>query len=121
MILNEPDDALKSLARCFLDRYSGELFMMKFAHGLPSAIARGARDAIQDAGENAPFGSVGGLAKRDTMVVPDYVLEQECSSAAYLAGYQEAARRMYGEDWRDCSFGWVPVIVLTKELLGEES
>lgn len=67
-------------------------------------FARGMRDAAQDHCENGPFGSVGGLGARSAMAAPQWITPRE--AADYLAGYREQARRLYGEDWETCTFGW---------------
>jgi hypothetical protein len=80
---------------------------------------RGTLDAAQDYCENCPFGSVGGLESRAALVAPKWITPAE--HADYLQGYSEAARRMYGDDWRTCSFGWAPAITIDTEPRGGES
>lgn len=79
------------------------------------AISRGERDAMQDACENAPFASIGGLGVRASAAweLPKYVSEP-CRDG-YLRGYTDQCRRMYGEDWRTVEFGWVPAIEISKD------
>lgn len=54
--------------------------------------------------ENCPFGSIGGLDARESPQRPRWVGESEWPE--WLVGYEFAARRMYGDDWRTCSFEW---------------
>ena len=125
-IRNDPDAdpvyaELQSRAVAFMDKGKGDtraLFMETPEDPYERAFARAASNAIQDSCENAPFGSVGGLERRHDMEVPDYVIKQEICATAYLAGYHEAARRMYGEDWRNCEFRWEHA--LTIEGSGED-
>lgn len=71
---------------------------------------RGFGDAAQDACENAPFASVGGLERRDSLVAPAYITPDE--RQAYLRGYEMFAMTSYGKDWRTCGFGWNHVLTL---------
>jgi len=64
----------------------------------------------QDRCENVPFGSVGGLECRSSLVRPAWVSEADWP--AYRAGYVECARRLYGEDWATCGFHWTPALTL---------
>jgi len=75
--------------------------------------ARARMDCIQDRCENIPFASIGGLTKRDKPQVPKYIKPAEAEE--YLMGYTTTAQRMYGEDWRTCEFGWVPVLEIRKD------
>ena len=65
---------------------------------------RGGAEAAQDACENCPCASIGGLDARNAPTVPGYI--PEADRAAWLSGYIDACRAMYGDDWRTCSFGW---------------
>lgn len=76
-------------------------------------FTRAGQDALQDACENAPFGSVGGTSKRNDMLCPSYVPPEH--HAEYLRGYRHAARLMYGADWETCEFGWAPAIMINGE------
>jgi hypothetical protein len=67
-------------------------------------------DCMQDASENCPFASIGGLGARSEPRAPDYIAEDEREE--YLRGYTETARQMYGEDWATCSFGWAPAMTI---------
>ena len=67
------------------------------------AFSHGASHCLQDACENAPFGSIGGLAARETPVAR---FAEKGTEAEYLRGYIAGARAMYGADWRTCEFGW---------------
>ena len=60
-------------------------------------------DCIQDACENCPFASVGGIGKRDAMQAPEWASEDPDN---YLLGYRTQARAAYGRDWMTCGFGW---------------
>lgn len=71
---------------------------------------RGRSDCGQDACENCPFASIGGLERRSAMEAPGYIPAEVASE--YLAGYAEQAQAMYGDDWRTCSFGWGPAITI---------
>lgn len=77
----------------------------------PPDFIRGANDCAQDACENVPFASVGGLDKRDEMVAPEYE-KPLLDKNMYLLGYAREARSMYGPDWRTCSFGWTPALTI---------
>ena len=65
---------------------------------------RGASEAAQDACENCPFASIGGLSARATPAVPPYIRTKD--APAWLSGYLDACRSMYGDDWQTCAFGW---------------
>lgn len=78
--------------------------------GMLNTYDRARGDCAQDAYENAPFGSVGGLARRGSMTAPDYITAGQRDE--YLRGYRDAARDMYGDDWETCSFGWAPAITI---------
>lgn len=71
---------------------------------------RGASEAAQDACENCPCASIGGLDARSAPRVPKYITEAD--ARAWLAGYEAQCRAMYGEDWRTCGFGWLPALTL---------
>jgi hypothetical protein len=71
---------------------------------------RGWHDAAQDACENCPFASIGGLERRGNMQAPSYITPKE--RQLYLDGYRGFARASYGSDWETCSFGWAPAMVL---------
>lgn len=73
-------------------------------------FGRGFSDAGQDACENAPFASIGGLEKRTNMQAPSYITPAE--QTLYLDGYRAFARATYGDDWRTCSFGWAPAMTI---------
>jgi hypothetical protein len=73
-----------------------------------SAFSRGQHDATQDRCENVPFVSVGGLERRSNMEAPGYV--EKGDQEAYLEGYRDRARFMFGDDWQTCGFGWEPVL-----------
>lgn len=74
---------------------------------------RARTDCIQDGAENAPFASIGGLARRQAMVAPHYISQGD--EAEYLRGYRYAARQHYGESWDICSFGWAPAMTIGGE------
>ncbi|HUU23719.1 MAG TPA: DUF5662 family protein [Phycisphaerae bacterium] len=84
----------------------------------PEPYARGKNDAYQDRCENVPFSSTGGLESRQNMTAPDYILPEE--REAYLAGYAERCREMFGEDWRTCEFGWSAVMTISDGPTDEE-
>ena len=73
---------------------------------------RARSDAQQDYFQNAPFASVGGLAKRAEMVAPQWIAEPE--RAEYLRGYRDQCRQMFGDDWQTCSFGWAPALTINE-------
>lgn len=60
---------------------------------------RGVQDAAQDRIECVPFASVGGPARRASMVAPDYITPAE--RGAYLHGYQDGSTLVYGAGWKD--------------------
>lgn len=61
--------------------------------------------------ENSAFCSVGGVDARQTgWVRPSWVSEE--NFAEYVKGYEDAARRMFGENWRTVPFGWAPAITI---------
>ncbi len=72
---------------------------------------RGRRDCGWDANENAPFASVGGLARRKDMICPEYIKETHHKDA-YLRGYRDEALAIYGPQWETCQFSWQPAIVI---------
>ena len=74
---------------------------------------RGTHDCAQDDMENAHFSSVGGLNNRDNPTPPYYIKEDEAEE--YLRGYTEQAKRMYGDDWKTCTFSWKPVLQINSE------
>ena len=88
----------------------------------PEPYNRGKNDAYQDRCENVPFSSTGGLEARQSMVVPNYILDEE--RALYLEGYQFRCSEMYGEDWATCEFGWSAALTIDnsgpRELTDEE-
>jgi len=71
---------------------------------------RGWTAAVQDACENCPFASAGGMDRRQDMVAPDYIPEEDRED--YLDGYRAFARATWGEDWVTCRFGWKPVMTI---------
>lgn len=74
----------------------------------------GRDNCIQDAFENCPFASVGGLDKRQGgLRAPKYVAPH--LAVSYLAGYIEQAKGMYGPDWQTVKFGWYPAIEIKNE------
>lgn len=73
---------------------------------------RGGDDATQDAAENCPFASIGGLEARTAPKAPAYITEPD--RAAWLSGYIDACRTMYGEGWRACEFSWGATIDIGK-------
>lgn len=79
----------------------------------PPAFFRGRDCCVQDAMENAPFSSVGGLERRAAPIVPPFV--QDADREAWLAGYVFAARSMYGDDWRTVVFAWSPALSIGGE------
>lgn len=84
----------------------------------PDVRRRGGDDAYQDACENVPFASIGGLGGRADPRAPAYVLPED--RAAYLEGYVERCREMFGADWRICAFGWAPAVILGGRPPGSE-
>jgi hypothetical protein len=74
---------------------------------------RGKFDCMMDGNENVPFGSIGGLEKRDDFQKPHYIADEDWK--AYAEGYREQAWAQYGEDWRTCAFGWKPVLSISKD------
>lgn len=79
--------------------------------GWKSARHWGRDNATQDAMENAPFASVGGLeARRLPLVAPEYVPREH--QAEWIAGYMEACVSMYGYEWLTVGFSWSPAMVV---------
>lgn len=74
------------------------------------AYTRGMDNCHQDACENVPFSSIGGLEARQNPKAPDYITESE--KQRYLAGYAACAKVMYGDDWATCHFGWSPAVTI---------
>lgn len=77
---------------------------------MTAAFDRGRADCIQDRCENVPFASVGGPGNRESLMTPGYIHAND--KGEYIRGYEEAARALYGEDWRTCSFEWKPVLTI---------
>lgn len=75
-------------------------------------FGRGFQDAAQDACENAPFASIGGLDARNEMKPPSYITPAE--RAFYLDGYRAFARATYGADWKTCALGWQPALTINE-------
>jgi len=79
----------------------------------------GEDNCIQDAFENCPFASVGGLdARQGKLRAPKYVAPH--LAASYLAGYVRMAEQMYGKDWQIIKFSWQPALVIKDEQSTEE-
>lgn len=86
--------------------------------GCPSeAFMRGHGDCAQDACENAPFASVGGLGARKSMLRPHWVSEPDWPE--YLRGYQAGDALCHGDGWEDAKFGWRPALTLGEEEGGQ--
>jgi hypothetical protein len=60
--------------------------------------------------ENVPFGYVGGEDARPDIKAPDCVPAHK--RGAYMAGYRACARKLYGDDYLTCTFGWAPVLTI---------
>lgn len=75
-----------------------------------NAYEQGFSDCYQDRCENVPFASVGGWAARPNIKAPDYVSYRKVG--AYMKGYRACARKLWGDDYLTCSFGWVPVATI---------
>lgn len=71
----------------------------------------GRQDCGQDACENVPFASIGGLESRLHPILPKYV-KGLMDEQAYLQGYCTEAFHMYGKDWQICQFGWQPALII---------
>lgn len=67
-------------------------------------------DCVQDACENCPFASIGGLTQRTAMAVPKYIRPEDAEE--YLNGYRQAALEQYGPGWETCTFSWGPAIII---------
>lgn len=87
----------------------------EFEHSveLSKSFERGRLDCAQDACENAPFASVGGMDARKVMVRPHWISESDWPE--YLRGYQAGAALCHGDGWEDARFGWSPALTLGKE------
>jgi len=75
-----------------------------------AAYNRGWMVAYQDRCENVPFATIGGKDRRSDMQAPDYIKEED--REAYLEGYREKSREMFGDDWETCSFVWKHVMTI---------
>lgn len=79
---------------------------------------RGRFNAMMDANENAPCASIGGLDRRhDPAVIFDWVPDEH--RAEFIAGYESWCAESWGPDWRTVTFGWAPVLELTRGPDGE--
>ena len=76
-----------------------------------AAAECGMNDAMQDAFENCPFASIGGLDARSAPRVPEYINIDDDASA-WLDGYEIQCHAMYGDDWRTCEFSWRPALTI---------
>lgn len=80
---------------------------------LSDMFIRGTQNAVMDQMENAPFNAIGGPERRDAMCVPSWLTRMGSKAEdEFLRGYQHQARAMYGDDWKTCSFSWVPGVSL---------
>ena len=70
-------------------------------------------NCMQDYCENSPFSCVGGLRARAELLRPSWISEEIWPE--YRDGYESAARRMFGEEWRTVSFGWAPALTIGGE------
>jgi len=97
---------------------------LQSVHGYPEAVfeyankpserfMRGHADCAQDACENAPFASVGGMDARKNMIRPHWISESDWPE--YLRGYQAGAALCHGDGWEDGVFGWGQALTLGKE------
>lgn len=64
--------------------------------------------AAQDACENAPFGSTGGMDKRTDMKAPNYVAKGQRDE--WLKGYRDFCDTSYGLGWETAEWGWSAVV-----------
>jgi hypothetical protein len=71
---------------------------------------RGMFDCLHDSYENAPFNCAGGAGARPDLRAPKWITPNE--QKAWLDGYKQAAKQMYGDDWSTCEFGWAPAITI---------
>jgi len=79
----------------------------------------GEDNCIQDASENCPFASVGGLdARQGELRAPKYVPPH--LAVSYLAGYVKMAEHMYGKEWQTVKFGWYPALEMKNESTTKE-
>ncbi len=76
------------------------------------AFKRGRTDAVQDACENAPFASSGGMDKRTAMVAPSYISTGD--EKEWLRGYKAGCDLAHGPGWETGSFGWGPAITINE-------
>ena len=98
-------------------RGRGEKTEFRFVWASHDDVLRGINDCAQDACENVPFASIGGLEARDDPRPPNYDDGVPLTNTnAYLFGYTATARAMFGADWRTCEFGWAPAMVITEPL-----
>lgn len=69
---------------------------------------RGFNDAYQDRCEGAPFASIGGMDKRLSPILPDYIRQQ--AKVPYLNGYMACCQEAFGDTWKTDNFQWIPAI-----------
>ena len=103
--------------------HAGRLLTMavydKYEDLPPGPMQHGWTNCVQDYHENAAFQCVGGLeARAEGLKAPEWVLPE--NAALWLQGYEAAALKLFGPEWRTVSFGWVPAIRLESAIEGEE-
>jgi len=72
---------------------------------------RGQHDCTLDDMENAHFSSIGGLNNRANPTAPEYIKKPD--RKAYLQGYTNQAKELYGDEWQAVKFEWKPVLQIT--------
>jgi hypothetical protein len=113
--MSETDDIVRGvlelldLARC----QGAEMVLASMKEVPDGPLGRGYMDCYQDRCENVPFASIGGLDARSAPKAPDYVVTSDVP--AYLTGYMVCARKLFGEDWRTCTFGWQHALTIGDE------
>ena len=90
--------------RMTIKAWTGCRIYENFSKDRPDPYQRAKRDCIQDNYENCHFDSIGGMEKRKSMEVPEYILDEE--KEEYLAGYAAQAKIMYGQGWQTYTFTW---------------
>lgn len=82
--------------------------------GKNSPFNRGRVDCMEDANENNPFGSVGGLDARKELARPSWIPEDHWDE--YRRGYEFQARRWWGDGWRDVIFSWQVAVTIDSRI-----
>lgn len=119
VVQKEPKECLFNSeidARVFYRHPSTMLGWMTIFRENPDAqsfVARGMDNCALDQAENVPFACIGGLERRITPTVPDWIPKDQIEW--FLVGYRAQAALQYGVMWRTDPFGWVMAMTLKAE------